>query len=320
MRSPIAASLSLSGVLLGALPLRAQSLPPYSSVNPVVASRSGLATFSWVEPGRRWQLALVTDYASAIEYAVGDNLLYIVDAELLRFQATVTRTLGAKGFLLAEASFNGAYDGFLDGFLEWYHNFTGLHVAARDLRPKNEFDYEINLPDGQSYHYEPSSGFLGDLRLGAGLRHSPHWQSLFSVTLPTGDGPAGYRRGTVSLNATTALRSEFGGRFVYQGSLGVGFTPKHGELSGLQRRYFVMVTQGLRARLIGPLHPYANLTYHSPYYHDAFARSLEARDLTLDVGFLLRFKRGPEWLLGMTQDLEPTGPAIDVAFRLGARW
>jgi hypothetical protein len=35
---------------------------------------------------------------------------------------------------------------------------------------------------------------------------------------------------------------------------------------------------------------------------------------------MLRFKRGPEWSFGLTEDLEPSGPAIDVGIRLGVRW
>ena len=49
-------------------------------------------------------------------------------------------------------------------------------------------------------------------------------------------------------------------------------------------------------------------------------RPLDQRELTLDYGFLLRAKKGPEWFLGMTEDLEPKGPAIDLSFRIGARW
>jgi hypothetical protein len=35
---------------------------------------------------------------------------------------------------------------------------------------------------------------------------------------------------------------------------------------------------------------------------------------------LVRFPKGPTWFVGMTQDLMPNGPAVDVVFRLGAYW
>ena len=82
----------------------------------------------------------------------------------------------------------------------------------------------------------------------------------------------------------------------------------------------LMITQGLRGRVTGPLHLYANLIYHSALYRDTGSKALDARELTIDTGGFLKFKRGPEWILGLTEDLEPSGPAIDVAFRFGARW
>ena len=309
--------------LLGALlatPLTAQGLPTYAPINPVAASRSGLATLPYLEPGRRWRFSVMTDYSSIIEYAMLDNVSYVLDAEVLRTQLSVTRMLGKQGFLLAEGSFNGAYNGFLDGFLDWYHKVTGFHVTAREQRPRNQFAYDIELEGGRSYHYAPSSGFLGDVRLGAGLRHSRHWQSAFSVTLPTGSSPAGFRRGVLSLNGTTTLRSEFAGRAIYEGTLSAGYTPTHGDLADLEHTAFLMVTQGARVRISGPLHAYMNFIYHSAYYHDTGTKGLDARELTLDFGGMLRFKRGPEWIFGLTEDLEPTGPAVDVTFRLGARW
>ena len=47
---------------------------------------------------------------------------------------------------------------------------------------------------------------------------------------------------------------------------------------------------------------------------------MDQRELTLDYGFLLKARKGPEWFFGMTEDLEPKGPAIDLSFRIGARW
>ncbi|HEX7025566.1 MAG TPA: DUF3187 family protein, partial [Gemmatimonadales bacterium] len=176
-------------------PLSAQGLPPYASMNPMVQIRTGLASLPIAEPGRRWHFTVLTDYASNIEYADVPAVQYLMDAELLRIEMTAERSLGGRGFLLAQGSFQSAGDGFLDGFLNWYHDFTGFQVAARKLRPDNAFGYRIGLADGRSAEYRPSSGFLGDVRIGAGLRHSRHWQTAFSVTLPTSTGPRGFRKG-----------------------------------------------------------------------------------------------------------------------------
>ena len=299
----------------------AQSLPPYASMNPMVTRRTGLATLPRVEPGKPWRVTWVTDYANTLEYVDAPPLQYVQDAELLRLDVTVTRSLGQRGFLIGGTSFEGAYHGFLDGFLDWYHDLLGLNLPARELRPRNEFAYQLITP-GESATYESSGGFLGDLRLGAGLRLSPHFQTALIVTLPTNTGPAGFRRGVVSVNATSTLRTAFGrrGAFVYEGTLGAGYTPAHGDFEPLQQTVFLMISQGLRARIAGPLHLYTNFIYHSALYHDTGTRSLDSRELTIDVGGFLKFRRGPEWILGLTEDLEPSGPAIDVSFRIGARW
>jgi len=289
-------------------------------MNPMVFSRTGLATQPYVQPGRRWRFGVLLDYASPIEYTSNPSTFYLMDAELLRLELTATRDVTKNAFVLAQGSVNGAYDGFLDGFLQWYHDLVGLQVAARRIRPRNKFGYELDLADGRHFTYNPSDGYLGDIRLGAGIRHSPHWQTVVSVTLPTGTGPDGFTRGVASVNATTMLRSDFWKRFTYEGSLGAGYAPTHGGLSDLQHTTFLMITQGVRARVAGPFHLYTNLIYHSALYHDTGTTELDARELTLDSGALFKFKRGPEWLAGLTEDLEPSGPAIDVGFRFGARW
>jgi len=312
---------ALLAAFLGAGPsARAQSLPSYSSMNPMVYSRTGLATRPFVDPGRRWQVTTLMDYASPIEYASTQTLFYVIDAEVLRLEVAMTRRLGRKAFLLGEASFNGAYDGFLDGFLEWYHNLVGLQVQAREIRPKNRFAYELNRSGGPTVSYAKSSGFLGDIRLGAGIRHSRHWQSTLSFTLPTSTGPTGYGREVASVNLSTMLRSDFGRRFTYEGTAGLGYTAKHGDFAEFQRTTFLLIAQGLRGRVVGPLHLYSNIIWHSAGYHDIGTTELDDAELTIDVGGFFKFRRGPEWIAGLTEDLRPSGPAIDLSVRLGVRW
>ena len=298
----------------------AQGLPGYAPINPVAASRTGLATLPYLEGGRRWHFAVQLDYSSIIEYAILDDVTYLLDAEVLRTRLSVARNLGTRAFVLAEGSFNGAYNGFLDGFLDWYHDLIGVRLEARELRPTNQFGYQLSFSNGRNYQYEPTSGFLGDVRVGGGVRFSSRWQGALTLTLPTASSPKGYRRGKPSFNATTTLRSNPAKRFVYEGTLGAGYTPAHGDLADLEHNVFLMVTQGGRVRIAGPLHAYANLIYHSAYYQDTGTKALDNRELTADLGGLLRFKRGPEWSFGLAEDLEPSGPAVDVTFRFGARW
>jgi hypothetical protein len=104
---------------------------------------------------------------------------------------------------------------------------------------------------------------------------------------------------------------------MYEGSFSVGFTPAHGRLPLVQRETFAAASSGLRARVWGRQSLYANVFYHSPYYHDTMLPALDRRELSLDFGWILRTHRGAEWRIGMTEDLEPGGPAVDLVFRLG---
>jgi hypothetical protein len=309
-----------AGIATGTSPLAAQALPPYAPMNPMVVSRTGLATQPFVAPGRAWRVTALVDYASPIEYVSEPTVTYLLDAELLRADLTVTRALGKNTFLLGQTSLNKANDGFLDGFIDWYHDLFGFPTGARKIRPRNRFGYDLNLAGGPAVSRTKPGLYLGDIRLGAGMRHSSHWQTFVSATLPTNTGPEGFKRGVVSVNAVTTLRSDFGDRFTYEGTLGAGLTPLHGDLREFQHTTFLLISQGLRARITGPLHLYTNLIYHSALYHDIGNPELYARELTIDLGGFFKFQKGPEWILGLTEDLEPSGPAIDVSFRLGVRW
>jgi hypothetical protein len=319
---PPALGLSLAVALsLGVAPsVVAQGLPPWAPINPAAATRTGLR----FEPYRdaapdRWQVSLGVDYASAIEYnlpAVSPS--WLLDAELLRINVGVSRDLGARAFALAELPVLGTYDGFLDGFLEWYHNLFGIDMPERDARPRNAFAYELAAPDGAAVVRDRSGFFLGDLRLGVGYRWNPLLQTVGSLTLPTSIGPDGYGRGTVSVNAVTTLRAPFASRLVYEGSVGLGYTPTDGPLAAYQREVFLAATSGLRFRFWGRQSLFANLLYHTPYYENTTLPALDRKELSLDFGWILGTRSGREWRIGMVEDLEPSGPGIDLVFRLGA--
>jgi hypothetical protein len=312
--------------LIGALALPSQSaaqgLPPYMPVNPVLTSRSPLYFQPYLDPGSKWRFRTLMDYGSAIEFNdyPSEDRRFVLDAELLRLEMTVDHDLGARGFAGISTSFNGAYNGFLDGFLNWYHRFTGLRVAAREIRPNNAFDYELKIPGQPLIVRSASSGFLGDTRLFAGYRFSRHWQASAAVILPTNTGPDGYGRGTVGLAASTTVRAPLDHRWTFEGAAGIGYTPTHGDLADYQKTVFESLNAGIRYRFSGKQAAFINLWYQSSNYHDTQSTSLDGHEWTLDYGFLLRARKGPEWFLGMTEDIQPNGPSIDLSFRIGARW
>ena len=75
-------------------------------------------------------------------------------------------------------------------------------------------------------------------------------------------------------------------------------------------------SSGLRWRFWGRQSLYGNVFYHSPYYEDTTLPALDRQELSLDFGWILATDGAGEWRLGLTEDLEPSGPAIDLVFRL----
>ncbi|MBA3555803.1 MAG: DUF3187 family protein [Gemmatimonadales bacterium] len=311
----------LALLVLLALPeaVPAQGLPAYRPINPVAASRSGLSfePFRAPRPGR-WVAELSLDYASTIEYNEEPQASFLLDSELLRLRAAVSRDLSPAAFVLAEAELLGAYDGIFDGFLEWYHGLLGIPIPERERRPRNSFLYSADLAGRGPVPREPGSLFLGDLRLGLGLRAHAGVQSIVALTLPTTTGPAGYGRGEISASLLNTARFALLPRLVFEGSLSGGYTPSHGPLADSQREVFVAGSSGLRWRFWGRQALYGNLFLHSPYYHDTTLPSLDRRDFSFDFGWILAGMDGRDLRVGMTEDLEPGGPAVDLVLRLGA--
>jgi hypothetical protein len=307
-------------VLLFAAPQagQGQGLPDFAPLNPISSSRSGLYFQPYRDPvPGRWMTTMALDYASVIEYNRLPQADYVLDSELLRVTLGLSRDLGARTFLALDLSVAGAYAGFMDGFLDWYHGALGIRVTEREKRPRDRFLYAITLRDGTSVSYARSDLFLQDARVGFGIRHSTTLQSMFSLTLPISTGPEGYGRGVPSVGVLNTLRAGLNQRVLYEGSLGVGFTPKHGSLPESQREIFVAASSGLRARVWGRQSLYANLFYHSPYYYDTTLPALDLRELSLDFGWILQARDGSDWRIGLTEDLEPGGPGVDLVLRIG---
>jgi hypothetical protein len=267
-------------------------------------------------PGR-WRTSLALDYASLIEYNRLGHADYVLDSEILRVSLGAARDLGDRAFVQFSGSVGGAYSGFLDGFLDWYHGALGIRMSEREDRPQDRFLYSIRLPDGRSIERSRNALFLGDVTASLGIRHGPRLQTLLSISLPTGTGPAGYGKKVPSLALLNTLRAPISPKLLFEGSVGVGVTPSHGPLSSLQRTTFLAISSGFRHRLWSRQALFANLFYHSPYYHGTSLPALDARELSLDFGWILTTKGGAEWRMGLTEDLEPGGPGIDLVMRVG---
>jgi Protein of unknown function (DUF3187) len=313
-----ALAISLTPAALGA-----QSLPILHPSNPVAESRTGLYFQPVVAASPGWRFATALDYASMVEIGFRGTLAdtsYLLDAEVLRLNLSATRDLGPRYFVTGEAWVGGAYNGFLDGFLNWYHGLFGIRFPEREDRPRNTYAYFYRDVAGRQYRFGRNNFGLGDVRFGLGRHHASGTQSVLSITLPTSTLGEGFRRGTPSVGLLNTYRATVTPRLVYEGSASTGFTPRHGELARFQNRFFFLGTSGIRWRTTGGLWSFGNLFLHSPYYSGTGAGQLDRWDFTVDFGWMIRGKSGREFRFGMTEDLWPSGPAVDANFRLGMTW
>lgn len=317
----LASSLS-AGASVAAVAQSDSGLPAHYSINPVAVSRSGLYFEPYRPPHPGWRYAVQLDYGNMIESSISpDAREYILDAEAATFHLNASRDLGARTFFLADVPVSSVYAGVMDGFLDWYHNLIGIPIPERQLRPRNQFEYRIELANGDTLVRRRLDPSLGDIRLGLGVRHTDAVQSVLSLTLPTTTGADGYGRNTVSVSLLNTWRARWHPRLRYEGSFDVGYTPStSGPLSSYQNTFFVAATSGVRWNFAGVSSMFGNLYYHSSYYSNTGFLSLDRPELSFDYGFLFRTRAGGEWRLGMTEDLIPTSPAIDVVFKVGRSW
>jgi len=298
-------------------------LPEWQAINPLATSRSGLYFQPYREPHKGFEFSLGLDYGSTAEVALGRtkaDTTQLLDTELMRFTVGLRHDLGDDWYAAAKVGVGGSYDGFMDGFLNWYHGIFGINFPERQNRPTNQFAYFVKPYPGFRKTRQQDGFYLGDTRLSAGRRLSRHWQAEFSLTLPTATAPVGYGTGVVTLGLMADARYRLSGHWTYEGSAGLGYSPVHGDLAQWQNEVTALVSSGIRWRFAGSSSLYTNFILQTPYYHDAYIAPMDRVDFDIDFGYILRSKGGHEFRLGMTEDLYPAGPAIDLILRFGYRW
>ncbi|MFN2316111.1 MAG: DUF3187 family protein [Gemmatimonadales bacterium] len=302
----------------------AQGLPAYVPINPATTSRSALYFQPYEAPAPGWRATVQFEWSSMIEYkgaAPGIPEAWLFDAEMLRLDVTLVRDYGSGNFLLVSAGAASVVDGVMDEFFDWYHDLVGLPGGGRTVRPTNEFAYEATLPGNRSFTWGKPGLMLTDVKLGIGVRNTPSIQTLVFATLPTTTHQRGYGRGTVSANGIVTARSQLSERLYYEGSVGMGWTPRQGDMEAFQKTLFWSASSGLRFRFWGRQAMFFNAFYQTGSYRDSGLKPIDRAELTGDMGFLLRTGRNaPELILALTEDLLPTGPAVDATFRIGLRW
>ena len=60
----------------------------------------------------------------------------------------------------------------------------GINIPERERRPHDQFGYFVDLHNEAPLRGRPDDAFLGDIRLGVGVRLHPAVQSVAVVTAP----------------------------------------------------------------------------------------------------------------------------------------
>lgn len=301
--------------------LAGQGLPAHEPLNPTSASRSGVYAQPYVVfSPRRWRTSVAVDYGDAIESDSVKPAAYLLDAELLRVELGVLHDFSPRVFGRFDAALTGAYGGFADRAFIAYHKLIHVRQRVREARPGNTFGYGFTLPDGTSVQRESYDAALGDVRATFGVRHSAAFQSVVSLTLPTATSPAGYGRGTVSLSTVQTALVPLSSRYTFEGTIGLGVTPRHGALASYQHTTFAAASTGLRIRVWGSQSIYGYLFYHTPYYHGTTLRTLDRREFTGDFGWISQGRNGREWHIGFGEDPSPRDAGIDFILKAGMTW
>jgi hypothetical protein len=295
-----------------------QMLPAHYPINPTSNARSGLYSQPYVDRQSGWNLGMVAEYASAAEFERNGALEYTQDDEIMRTDFIASRDLGARSFLLLRAGVNGVYDGVADRALNSYHRLIRYDMPSRDRRPINEYGYWFKLPNGTLVTRKRPELYLGDLRIGLGVRASDAVQGVLSLTLPTSTGPEGFGRHVGSVNGIVTARKMIGPRVFGEMTAGLGYTPTQGDLTDFQRTLFASASAGLRVGLTQHGSLYGSLFSHSPYYKDTGLRELNIHEISAEFGWVHQRPNGREWRLTMIEDFVQNDPGIDVGIKIGS--
>lgn len=319
----VASTLAIVAVLATAPTLNAQvrgSSPPgppaHEPLNPAIVARSGLLHQPIETRAEGWRVASSVEYGSAVERNLHWPDFYLYDAELLRVQVAVRRDVGARGWVRLQAGATGAYDGFADAFFEEYHRIIRWTMPERDTRPHNRYEDRLLVSRHEVERRGESHALLpSDVRATFGVRGGSNHQTVASLTLPLSPARSAFARRVPSVSVVHTMRRP-GERFTIEGSLGVGYTARTGELASVQRTLLTMASIGTGMALTRTHSLYATLFHHGAAYRETGFDELDAAEYSADFGYAWRSSSGRVWRVGLTEDLRRRDPGIDLVVKV----
>ena len=321
-RRPLAGLLVCVALVAAAARRARRGCRPSRPINPVAASRTplGFEPYRTPRPGRWSRRAGARLRQRHRVRRSSPRARYDLDAEILRLRLRRRAGSRPRAFVELDAGVGGSYAGFLDGFLDWYHGLLGITLErARAAAAATRSCIGSSCPTASRSSRRSSGSSWATSALAAGIRLGRHLQTVASLTLPTSTAPGGLRprrRGRRAWSPPCGRRSR--SRSSTRAASAWATRRRTAISPPYQRTTFVSASSGLRWRFWGRQSLYGNLFVHIPYYHDTTiprARPAGA-GASISAGSWRR-GAGREWRLGLTEDLEPGGPGIDLVFRLG---
>ncbi len=302
------------------------TLPEHTPLNPVVVARSGLYVQPILPPASGWTFGAIAEYGSLVERNLKFPDSYLLDAELSRFRLQLRRDFSARWFGSAEWGVAGAQAGFADRFFEQYHGLINFTMEERDTRPRNSYGDRLFVRrHGIARVREPHAPLPTDARVSVGMRAGNTFatgpgavlsQTLLSLTLPTAPARSAYARGVPTVSVLQTLRISPAARLVLETTGGVGYSPRQGELSEIQRTTFLIGSGAGRLRLWGRSAVYATVYGQTGLYHDSGFDELDAADVGVDFGYLWQTAGGRQWRVALTEDIRRRDPGVDLTLKL----
>jgi hypothetical protein len=296
-----------------------EGLPTYEPSNPVVAARSGVLAPAIMEPRAGWSFGAAVEYGSAIERRIVMPRAFLLDAELLRVRFTAVRGLGPHAFALAQWGVAGGWAGFADSFFDGYHEVIGFVMPERDARPRNTYGAWLRLPAHDITWSVPARPLaVSDARLAVGWRPAPWSQTLLAITLPLASEGL-YARGVPTVTVAPSLRLRAGASTLVEGSVALGWAPRHGALRAVQREWNALASLGAQWRPTARFALFGSLITQTASYARTGLPELDKGALVGEVGAALGGPRR-RWRVSFEEDIRRDDPGLDLVVKVSTGW
>ena len=263
-----------------------------------------------------------TSYSSIFEASNGTRHAHLFDLEQMTNSLAVRYGLSSSLEVAGRVGIYTGWEGFLDPVISGFHDLFGLPTGGRELQPEGQYllllehddldGGEVDLDsDSRTLSLEEMRllvkwGFLGDVT-------SPLAVSL-SAGLRRAGGPldAGRLDGALSLRVRMSR-----GSLHFHGSSGLVIMNAPAQLAPIAARRALHFSGAFEYAPWSSVSLVAQMSGSTSYLKRINGGELDGVPLNLTLGITGMAGGGWAWQASFTEDLIPSGPAIDFTLDLG---